>query len=180
MFVLLKPVIVWPDREELTMTLPLEFCKHYPQCVCIIDCFEMFCERPTDFMASLRAQTYSHNKGHNTVKFLIAITPQGLISLISHGWGGQISDKHLTEHSELLNKLVPGDLVLAEETVCMYYAELATPAFTEGKKQLSGREVDMFRKLARLRIHVERVIGMLRQKYSNSKLHSTNQLLDGK
>ena len=49
----------------------------------------------------------------------------------------------------------------AEETVCMYCAELATPAFTEGKKQLSGREVDMFLKLTRFRIHVERVIGML-------------------
>ena len=119
-----------------------------------------------------RAQTYSHCKGHNTVKFLIAITPQGTISLISHGWGGRTSDKHLTEHSGPLNKLVPGDLVLAdrgftvEETVGMYCAELATPAFTKGKKQLSGREVDMSRKLARLRIHVERVIGMLRQKYS--------------
>lgn len=170
MFVLLKPLIVWPDREELRMTLPLEFRKHYPRCVCIIDCFEVFCERPTDLMA--RAQTYSHYKGHNTVKFLIAITPQGTISFISQSWGGRTSDKHLTEHSGLLNKLTPGDLVLADrgftvdETVGMYCAELATPAFTKGKKQLSRREVDMSRKLARLRIHVERVIGMLRQKYS--------------
>ena len=170
MFVLLKPLIIWPYREELRMTLPLEFRTHYPRCTCMIDCFEVFCEWPTDLMA--RAQTYSHYKGHNTVKFLIAITPQGTISFISHGWGGRTSDKHLTEHSGPLNKLVPGDLVLAdhgftvEETVGVYCAELATPAFTKGKKQLPGREVDMSRKLAKLRIHVERVMGMLRQKCS--------------
>ena len=53
-----------------------------------------------------------------------------------------------------------------ENRVGMYCAELQTLAFTKGKKQLTGREVDVSRKLARVRIHVERVIGMVRQKYS--------------
>ena len=40
------------------------------------------------------------------------------------------------------------------------------PPFTKGKKQLSKLEVDTARQLSRVRIHVERVIGLLRQKYT--------------
>ena len=47
----------------------------------IIDCFEVFTEKPTALRA--RAQTFSTYKHHNTVKFLIGISPQGVISYIS-------------------------------------------------------------------------------------------------
>lgn len=39
-------------------------------------------------------------------------------------------------------------------------------SFTRGKKQLSKVEVESSRTLSRVRIHVERVIGLLRQKYT--------------
>ena len=40
------------------------------------------------------------------------------------------------------------------------------PPFTKEKKQLSKMDVDCARQLSRVRIHVERVIGVLRQKYT--------------
>ena len=40
------------------------------------------------------------------------------------------------------------------------------PPFTKGKKQLNKIDVDFARQLSRVRIHVERVIGFLRQKYT--------------
>ena len=98
----LKHLIVWPERDVLRRTLPLDFRKHSPNCVVIVDCFEIFTDRPTALLA--RAQTYSY-KHHNTAKYLIGITPHGIVSFISNGWGGRVSDKHLTENSELLNKL---------------------------------------------------------------------------
>ena len=48
----------------------------------------------------------------------------------------------------------------------MFCAEVKTPPFTKGKKQLSPCEIDCSHQLSRIRIHVERVIGVLRQKYT--------------
>ena len=130
----------------------------------------MFIERPSDLKA--RAQTWSNYKQHNTVKILIAVTPQGSISFVSKAWGGRASDKYITEQSGILDKLLPGDLVLADcgftiqDSVGFYCAKVKTPPFTKGKKQLSHHEVDWSREIFHVRIHVERVIGLLKQKYT--------------
>ena len=66
---------------------------------------------------------------------------------------------------------MPGDVVLADrgfdidESVGFYCAKLKIPAFTKGKSQLSTVEVEETRMVASLRIHVERVIGLVRRKY---------------
>ncbi len=43
-------------------------------------------------------------------------------------------------------------------------AEVKTPPFTKGKSQLSKVQVDWSRELSVVRIHVEGVIGLLKQK----------------
>ena len=123
----------------------------------------VFIERPSSLMA--RTQTWSSCKHHNTVKFLMGITPQGAISFISKGWGGRVTDKHITEHCGFLNYILPGDVVLADrgfdiqDIVGSQCAEVKIPAFTRGKDQLSPLEIKMTQKIANCRIHVERVIG---------------------
>ena len=168
-----KPLIKWPEREELYKTMPMAFRKKFRKCVTIIDCFEVFMERPAALMA--RAQTWSNYKQHNTCKFLIGITPQGSISFVSKAWGGRVSDVHLTENCGILENLMNGDLILADrgfnihEAAGLFCAEVKLPAFiTKGKPQLSQCEVDTTRELARVRIHVERVIGLLKLKYIGS------------
>ena len=81
--------------------------------------------------------------GHNTVKFLIGITPQGSVAYISQSWGGRTSDVHLTENSGLLPNPLPGDVILADRGfTILYCAEVKLPPFTRDKKQLSKIEVD--------------------------------------
>ena len=72
----------------------------YPRTRCIIDCSEVFIERPYSFQP--RAQTYSNYKKHNTIKFLIGITPSGGVSFLSRCWGGRATDKFITMNGGLL------------------------------------------------------------------------------
>ena len=167
----LSPLIYWPEREELWQTMPQCFQYSFgKKTTVIIDCFEVFIEKPTNLLA--RAQTFSSYKHHNTIKVLIGITPQGSISFVSKAWGGRTSDKFLTENCGLMNKLLPGDLVMADrgftihDIVALKRAELAIPAFTKGKSQLDPVDVESTRGIANVRIHVERVIGLLRNKYT--------------
>ena len=169
MFVRLSPLIRWPSREELWKTMPLSYRKHFSKNVTIIiDCFEIFCDKPTNLVA--RAATFSTYKHHNTCKFLIGIAPQGAVTFISEAWGGRASDKHITENSSLLEKRLPGDLILAdrwfdiEDSVAVFYAKVEIPDFTRGKKQLSPLEVEHSRKIAASRIHVK--CGNVRRKYT--------------
>ena len=112
LYVRLGSLVKWPDRDELIRTMPMSFRRKYGKCVIIIDCFEVFIETLTNLKA--RAQTWSNYKHHNTVKFLIGITPQGAITYLSKAWGGRMSDVYLTEHCDLLENLLPGDLILAD------------------------------------------------------------------
>ena len=166
----LSGLIFWPDREALRKTMPECFKASFESKVAIIiDCFEVFIERPSNLLA--RAATWSNYKHHNTSKVLLGITPQGVVSFVSDCWGGRVSDKYLTEHSGLLQKLLPGDIVLAdrgfdiEESVGVMQAKLHIPAFTKGKTQLTAVEVEEIRSIANVQIHVEHVIGCVRQKY---------------
>ena len=135
----------------------------------IIDCFELFIEKPSRLTSS--AQTWSQYKHNHTLKYLISITPQGLISFISQGWGGRTSDQKITKESGYLENLLADDLVLADrgfdisELVALKNAQVKIPAFTKGRAQLNAKEIESTRKIAHLRIHVERVIGVLCGKY---------------
>jgi len=155
-------LIKWPETD--TLELPECFRNQkFKKTKCIIDCTEIFIERPSSLKA--RAKTYSNYKRHNTVKLLIGISPSGSVTFLSKCWGGRASDKKITEESGFLNKLLPGDVVMADRgftmSDCFTFkgAKLIVPAFTKGKRQLSGKEVEEARLMSLARIHVECIIG---------------------
>ncbi|XP_057305458.1 uncharacterized protein LOC130642389 [Hydractinia symbiolongicarpus] len=157
----------WPEKEALRKNLPECFRKKYTRCVCIIDCTEIFTERPLGLNA--RAQTWSNYKNHNTIKYLVACSPTGAVTFMSGGWGGRVSDKEITVKCGFLDLIEHGDQVLADggftvmEEVATMGGILEIPSFTKGKSQLSGGEVDHSRQIANVRIHIERVIGRMRK-----------------
>ena len=60
------------------------------------------------------------------------------------------------------------------ENLALFGATLAIPSFTTGKSQLSQQEVECSQRLAKIRIHVERVIGHANEKqiYCITKYHT--------
>ena len=80
--VLLKNLIVWPNREAVRKNLPSSF-SSFKNCVCIIDCTEIFIEQPQNQLA--QPKVYSNYKSDNTVKDLIGITPAVAVSFCLMG-----------------------------------------------------------------------------------------------
>ena len=114
MFERLKPAMIrWPDRDQLRKTMPMQFRAHFGTRVAVICyCFEIFIERPSNLLA--RASTWSTYKSNNTAKYLIGISPQGITTFISKGWGGRTSDKFVCENCGFLDNILPGDLILVD------------------------------------------------------------------
>jgi len=52
------------------------------------------------------------------------------------------------------------------DSVGTVQARLHIPAFTKGKRQLTATEVEDTPSIANVRIHVERIIGCVRQKFT--------------
>ncbi len=60
-------------------------------------------ERPKSL--HVQATTWSDYKRHNTVKYVIGISPSGYIMFISDGYGGRASDQHICQDSSFYEKL---------------------------------------------------------------------------
>ncbi|XP_040074605.1 uncharacterized protein LOC120846794 [Ixodes scapularis] len=154
-----KYLMFWLSTETIRMSLPDVF-RDMPRTTCIIDCFEIFSDRPQNLLR--RGKMFSFYKSHNTVQVLHAVAPNGFVMFISKAYGGRASDRYITANSGLLDYLEYGDEVLADRgftitDILPIGVELALPSFTKGK-QLAARDVVVSRRLAKLRIHVERSI----------------------
>ncbi|KAL5013813.1 hypothetical protein ScPMuIL_008083 [Solemya velum] len=102
------------------------------------------------------------------VKHIDAASALDSLQGAAHEDGGTVTEDD-TERGSQTD--LHGDVVLADrgfdiaDSIGIMGATLHIPAFTKGKKQLTSDEVETTRRIANVRIHVERVIGCLRQKY---------------
>ena len=154
----------FPSREITALTLPPSF-KDFKNIKCIIDCTEIFIERASSLNAL--SATFSNYKHHSTLKFLVAIVPTGAICFVSEAWGGRVSDKYITEHCGFLDYIVDGDLIMADkgftigDLLARKRAFLNIPPFMKNK-QFSHEEIKQTQHIAKVRIHVERAIGIVK------------------
>ena len=164
----LKEIDWMPTVEQVKGTLPIVFRQKFPSTYAIIDGSEVFIETPSDL--HMQSSTWSQYKHHNTVKFLVACTPNGAICFISPVYVGSISDKELTCNSGFLTTLQdkPGISIMADrgftikDVLSKLNIGLNIPPFLEKRKQLPPEDIEVGRKIASLRIHVERAIGRIK------------------
>ncbi len=164
----LKEINWMPDVEQIKATLPLAFRDQYSSTYTIIDASEVFLETPSDLQC--QSSTWSNYKHHNTAKILVACTPNGAVNFVSDVYVGSISDVELTRVCGLIQKLSGkrNISVMADrgftirDQLKQIDVELNIPPFMEGRIQLPNEEVLQGRQIASLRIHVERVIGRIK------------------
>ena len=162
-----KKWIWWLPKKHVQATMPNSFKESYPNCRAIIDASEVKCEAPSSVESQVLM--YSNYKSSFTMKFLIAIAPNGLITFLSKAYGGRVTDCHLTADSGFLDLLEPGDEILADkgfpsivESAREKGAFVCMPPFKRGDRQFSNSENEKGYKCASVRIHVERAIARMK------------------
>ena len=162
----LKGIETFPPWHIVKKYMPESFKKQYPDTRVIIDATEFYVERPSSLLS--QCSTFSASKNNNTVKVLIGITPSGVISFVSKCYEGSISDRKLVGVSGLLEKLEPGDQIMADkgfqiqDLLAPLGVQLTIPPFLASKAQMAASDVIVTKKIANLRVHVERAIGRVR------------------
>ena len=160
----LKPLIFWSSQESVRQHLPTSL-KGYPNLMCTIDCSEVYIGRPRSL--EIQSLTWSEYKKHNTIKFLVGVAPNGMISFLSKALGGRASDQLITRMSGFLDLIEPTDLMLADMSftikrdLMLRRATLEIPPPSSGIEQMSKEKVKRT-KIANARIHVERAIGRMK------------------
>lgn len=142
--------------------MPDSFKVHYPGCTMIIDCTEIRTEQPPTVQEE--RVLYSNYKGAYTLKFLVAITPAGMICFCSKAYGRRVSDAHVTVDSGFLDLVQPGDMILSDkgfpgiQTVLGNQNALLVMLPFLHASQFTAQEVRDTYNIAQVRIHVERMI----------------------
>lgn len=163
-----KELIFWPDCASIYKTLPLPFQARYNKVQSIIDCFELEIQKPSNPVR--QALSWSEYKKCNTLKYLISSTPNGFVNFVSGASGGRTSDKEMVESTGFLEKLQPNTWVMAdrgfkhvEEALMQKHCKLVRPPSVPENVILRKNVVRESKRIASLRIHIERVIRRVRE-----------------
>ena len=75
--------------------MPECFKETYPNTKVIIDCTELFCQKPSSL--TIQSSLFSQYNHYITYKSLVGISPFGAITLISGLYDGSTSDVEIVE-----------------------------------------------------------------------------------
>ena len=98
----------------------------------------------------------------------VGCTTAGTVSFISPGQGGMASDRKLVKDSGILDKFECNDTCMADrgfsiqDLLLSRDVKLVILSFTKGRTQFVKDKVEKTPNIARARIHIERVIGRIR------------------
>ncbi|XP_064469947.1 uncharacterized protein LOC135384684 [Ornithodoros turicata] len=156
-----------PSLETICATSPPCFREHYPDCTMIVDCTEVKTEAPPEIRQ--KHNLFSSYKNGYTLKFLVAIAPNGMVIFKSAAFGGQCTDTDITVRSGFMTLVSAGDIILADKgfpgiraSVTETNATLLMPPFSCGNIPFTPEEIDDVYHISNVRVHVERAIQRLK------------------
>jgi hypothetical protein len=157
---------VWPVQDLVRYYSPDDFKAKFPMTRVIVDGTEIPIKKPSNPRA--QRATFSSYKNRNTAKVVVGSTPGGLISYVSPAYGGSASDRQIIERSGLPQMCDMGDSIMADKgfnVQDLFAANDVTvniPSFFRKKNRMSGKQVLADRKIASKRVHIERLIGLMK------------------
>ena len=152
-----------PSQAKCRGSMPKSF-DEFLSARIVLDATEITQDIPQQL--DKQASSYSNYKSRHTVKAVTGVAPNGAIVYCSELYPGSASDVAIVEHSQLLQELVAGDLILADNGFTLHKVlpagvNLNIPPFQIGKSQFT-KEAKLCAKIARARIHVERANSLIK------------------
>ena len=162
---ILQSFIFVPEQGCVNSVKPARF-SNVKNLNMIIDCSELFIQSPKNHI--FQKLTWSNYKHHNTLKLLIGISPNSMITFMSKAYCGSISDKKICSESEFYESLEPYCKVMADkgfpisQECAAHRIYLIVPPGKRGQAQMFSGDVLRTQEIAQLRILVEQVIRRLK------------------
>ena len=157
-------VPTWPTRDIVIETMPECFKDTYPNARVMIDCTELFCQKPSSL--TIQSSLFSHYRHDITYKGLVGVSPSGTITFISELYDGSTPGVEIVKKCGILNKELwkkDDDLMAGRGfTIKKQFERLGVPlnmsSYLARKDQLFEKEVTESYIIAAVRTHVERAI----------------------
>ena len=154
-----QALLKWLPIDTIVSNFPDVFMDTgYHKTRCTIYCTEIYIERPKPLF--VQATTWSDYQKHNTVKYLVAISPSGYIIFLCDGYGGRTTDQHIFQDSPFYRKLEYGDEIMADRgfqiraDLLQYYCCLSLPPRARFNDQMTTIECRTTKEITNLRLHV--------------------------
>lgn len=158
-----KNIVFWPEKDEMpeasreAVDNKIAFILHL---------FEIPTEAPSDKQLSAEL---TGSSGHS-LKYLIGVTPYGTISLISELPPNLTGYEVLTENSELLENVLPGDVIMTGSDFlgdsCVKKKKGEIRAYKKTDNKLVPIDIGKTSNVTRLRNNIKSTIALLKQKYT--------------
>ena len=166
LYSVLGSLSIWLSEEDVKKRLPQVF-KSFPDTQVIVDCTELRCQTPADPL--LQSEMYSQYKSHSTMKAMVGMAPHGPITFVSKLYGGSISDKELFKRSGIQHLLTKDMAVMADKGFliddCIPGKVYRPPFLSSKQSQMPADQVHRTQEIARVRIHIERVIRRVKENH---------------
>lgn len=154
--------IPWLPKKVIWATLPECFKKYYPDTTCILHymVLPLRKKKNKDFWTV----SFQHYFSQDSLKYLVAMAPCGLIMFISPVYGARSSDKFIAAHCGILEYLQPGNEVLVDQcfNVSDVFAQRKVRLISPLSHRLASHACSQ-EDIVDLRIHVEQNVFRLRR-----------------
>ncbi|XP_043978237.1 uncharacterized protein LOC122834146 isoform X1 [Gambusia affinis] len=174
LFTVLGSQCIWLTRQKVQAYLPEEF-KDFPDTQVILDCTELKCQMPSSPLPQ-RDMNSSH-RSLCTMRALVGIAPHGAVTFVSDLYRDSFSNRELFKRSGIAENLTEDMAVMVNKG---FLIRDCCECKVYSLSFLSKHPGDQAS--ARLKMHVEQIIGRVKQNklfhgiVSLSQAYSINQL----
>ncbi|XP_052469828.1 uncharacterized protein LOC128026625 [Carassius gibelio] len=164
LYSLLGSVCIWMSPAAVKASLPPDFNGSYSDTQVVLDCTELRCQTPSSLL--LQSEVFSNYKSHCTFKAMVGMSPHGALTFVSALFEGSMSDREVFRQSGITSLLTPDMAIMVDKGFLvddLVPGPVHRPAFLSKRAQMSEVDVLKTQSIARLRVHVERLIRRVKE-----------------